>query len=60
MVLSGLADHGITLHYGCCGTGLGEPHWGKGITTAALKAMIEYVFAAFPYILRIEAGCFAR
>jgi RimJ/RimL family protein N-acetyltransferase len=36
---------------------IGEPFWGKGITTQAIKLMIDYVFNHFN-IVRIEAGVF--
>ena len=37
---------------------LGEPYWGKGIMTAAVKAMTEYAFATFD-LCRLSAGIFA-
>jgi RimJ/RimL family protein N-acetyltransferase len=37
---------------------LGEAHWGKGIMTAAVRAMTEYAFATFD-ICRLSAGIFA-
>ena len=37
---------------------LGEAHWGKGIATAAVKAMTDYAFATFD-LCRLEAGVFA-
>ena len=37
---------------------LGEPFWGKGIMTAAVKAMTEYAFASFD-VVRLAAGVFA-
>ena len=36
---------------------LGEPFWGKGITTMAVKAMTEYTFAHFN-VVRIYAKVF--
>ena len=36
---------------------LGEPFWGRGIATEALRAMTEYAFATFD-ICRLEAGVF--
>jgi ribosomal-protein-alanine N-acetyltransferase len=36
---------------------LGEPFWGRGIATEALRAMTEYAFAHFD-ICRLEAGVF--
>ena len=37
---------------------LGEPFWGKGIATAAVKAIVAHVFDKFN-MLRIHAGVFA-
>lgn len=36
---------------------IGEPFWGKGIATEAIKLMVEYTFSTFD-IIRIEAGVF--
>jgi ribosomal-protein-alanine N-acetyltransferase len=36
---------------------LGEPFWGKGYATAALKAATAYAFASFP-LERLQAGVF--
>ncbi len=36
---------------------IGEPHWGKGYGTAALKAFTAYIFAHHPFV-RLEAGVF--
>jgi RimJ/RimL family protein N-acetyltransferase len=36
---------------------LGEPFWGRGIATEALRAMTDYAFATFD-ICRLEAGVF--
>jgi [ribosomal protein S5]-alanine N-acetyltransferase len=36
---------------------LGEPFWGRGIATEALRAMTDYAFAHFD-ICRLEAGVF--
>jgi len=38
---------------------LGEAHWGRGITTAALRALTEHAFAAFD-LARIQAYVFER
>jgi [ribosomal protein S5]-alanine N-acetyltransferase len=38
---------------------LGEAHWGRGITTAALKALTEHAFAAFD-LCRLQAYVFER
>lgn len=37
---------------------LGEPFWGRGIATEALRAVTDYAFATFD-IIRLEAGVFA-
>ena len=37
---------------------LGENYWGKGIATEALLQTVNYVFKAFPEIVRIWAGVF--
>jgi RimJ/RimL family protein N-acetyltransferase len=37
---------------------LAEPFWGKGIATAAVKAVVNYVFTDFEFI-RLHAGVFA-
>ncbi len=39
---------------------LGERHWGKGIMSAALVGMTEYVWTQFPTIERIFAIPYAR
>lgn len=36
---------------------IGEPFWGKGIASKAIKLMLDYVFHTFN-IIRIEAGVF--
>jgi RimJ/RimL family protein N-acetyltransferase len=36
---------------------LGEPFWGRGIATEALRAVTDYAFATFD-ICRLEAGVF--
>ena len=36
---------------------LGEPYWGRGIATAAARAMVGFAFSAFPWV-RLEAGVF--
>ena len=56
---------GITLHLQSdvakrsaeIGYWLGEPHWGKGIATAALQALVEYAFAEFD-LVRLYAHVF--
>ena len=37
---------------------LGEPFWGRGIATEALRAATEYAWATFD-IIRLEAGVFS-
>lgn len=36
---------------------IGEPYWGKGIATEAIRLMIDYAFTTFD-LIRIEAGVF--
>ncbi|MEH0156165.1 GNAT family N-acetyltransferase [Limibacter armeniacum] len=36
---------------------IGEPYWGKGIVTQAVKAMVDYAFETFE-VVRIFAGVF--
>ena len=36
---------------------LGQPYWGKGIMTAAAKAMVNYVFQNFP-LTRLQGSVF--
>ena len=36
---------------------LGEPFWGRGIATEALRAVTDYAFATFD-VIRLEAGVF--
>lgn len=36
---------------------LGEPYWGRGIATAAARALADFAFARFP-LARLEAGVF--
>ena len=38
---------------------LGEAHWGRGIATAALKALTEYAFASFD-LCRLQAYVFEQ
>lgn len=37
---------------------LGEPHWGKGIATAAVKALVDYAFNTYD-LVRISAEVFS-
>lgn len=64
--VAGEAIGGIGLHSGDdvnrftaeLGYWLGEAHWGRGIATAAVKAVVQHAFAASP-LLRIEAFVYA-
>lgn len=38
---------------------LGEPHWGRGIVTEAVRAFVPYVFDSTD-LVRLEAGVFDR
>lgn len=38
---------------------LGEPYWGKGIVTEAVKMLCDYVLAEFPEVIRLEAVVYA-
>ena len=53
-----IADDGISCKTGHFGYWIGEPFWGKGIATAAGKAMVDYAFLNLPF-LRLEAVVFA-
>lgn len=65
IVVDGAAVGGIGIELGIdvfrrsaeIGYWLGEPYWGRGIATEALRAMTEYAFAHFD-ICRLEAGVF--
>jgi [ribosomal protein S5]-alanine N-acetyltransferase len=65
IVVDGAAVGGIGIEPGTdvhrhsaeIGYWLGEPFWGRGIATEALRAMTEYAFAHFD-ICRLEAGVF--
>jgi RimJ/RimL family protein N-acetyltransferase len=37
---------------------IGEPYWGRGVATEAVKQMMEYIFEAFPVLSRIYAKVF--
>ena len=39
---------------------LGDEHWGKGITSSAGKAFLDWTFETFPYIVRISAKVYHR
>jgi len=36
---------------------LGEPYWGKGIATSAVRALVDYAFKTFD-LVRLEAVVF--
>jgi [ribosomal protein S5]-alanine N-acetyltransferase len=65
IVVDGAAVGGIGIELGTdifrrsaeIGYWLGEPFWGRGIATEALRAMTEYAFERFD-ICRLEAGVF--
>ena len=65
ITVDGKAVGGIGFHRGTdeyrltatIGYWLGEPYWGRGITTEALRAMTEYSLASFDFA-RIEAHVF--
>jgi RimJ/RimL family protein N-acetyltransferase len=65
IVVDGIAVGGIGLELGTdvarrsaeIGYWLGEPFWGRGLATEALRAVTEYAFRTFD-ICRIEAGVF--
>jgi len=65
IVVDGAAAGGIGLEMGEdvfrksaeVGYWLGEPFWGRGIATEALRAVTDYAFASFD-IIRLEAGVF--
>ncbi|HRP56212.1 GNAT family N-acetyltransferase [Agriterribacter sp.] len=37
---------------------IGEPYWGRGVATEAVKQMLEYTFDTFPVLSRIYAKVF--
>ena len=65
IVVDGAAVGGISVepkaaerrHSAEIGYWLGEPFWGRGIATEALRAVSDYAFATFD-IWRLEAGVF--
>lgn len=38
---------------------LGEAHWGRGLTTAAVGALVDWAFARFPGLERIQGRAFS-
>jgi RimJ/RimL family protein N-acetyltransferase len=65
ILVDGVAAGGIGVEPGegegrrCADVGywLGEPFWGRGIATEALRAITDYAFATFD-VCRLEAGVF--
>ena len=63
----GVAVGGVGVHVGTdvdrvsaeIGYWLGEPHWGRGIGTAAVRELVGYAFALLP-INRLWAGAFSH
>lgn len=53
-VILGEGVHARSAHFGYW---LGEPYWGRGIMTAAVRRTVEYVFSTFPAV-RLEAPVF--
>jgi [ribosomal protein S5]-alanine N-acetyltransferase len=53
-----IADDGVCCKTGDFGYWIGEPFWGKGIATAAAKAMVDYAFLNL-HFLRLQACVFA-
>jgi RimJ/RimL family protein N-acetyltransferase len=47
--------HARTAHFGYW---LAEPHWGRGIMTAAVRTVVDHVFAEFG-VARLEAPVFS-
>lgn len=37
---------------------IGEPYWGKGVATEAVRQMLDYSFENFSWLIRIYAGVF--
>jgi len=66
VVVDGAAVGGISLEPGEdvfrrsaeIGYWLGEPFWGRGIATEAVRAVSDYAFATFD-VCRLEAGVFS-
>ena len=66
IVVDGVAVGGLGIELGTdvfrgsaeIGYWLGEPFWGRGIATEALRAMTEYAFERFA-LRRLEAGVFS-
>jgi len=52
-----IAGEGIACHTGHFGYWLGEAHWGKGVATAAARAMVAHAFSRSQFA-RLEAPVF--
>lgn len=60
-VIGGIGIHPQPDVYRCSaelGYWLGEPFWGRGIMTAAVRTVVDYVFRNFDFV-RIYAGVFS-
>lgn len=53
-----IAGKGVAAHTGQFGYWIGEAYWGKGIATAAARAMVEHAFSGSLFE-RLEAPVFA-
>jgi uncharacterized protein (TIGR00725 family) len=53
-----LLRHGAAARSAEVGYWLGEPYWGRGITTESVRAIATYIFDNFPYICRLYAQVF--
>jgi [ribosomal protein S5]-alanine N-acetyltransferase len=52
-----IAGEGIARHTGQFGYWLGEAHWGKGIATAAARALADHALSGYQF-MRLEAPVF--
>jgi [ribosomal protein S5]-alanine N-acetyltransferase len=52
-----VAGEGVARHTAQFGYWLGESYWGRGIATAAARAMVAHVFSG-SYFVRLEAAVF--
>lgn len=52
-----IAGKGVSCRTGQFGYWLGERYWGKGIATAAVRAMVAHAFSTLPFA-RLEASVF--
>lgn len=66
LALQDTAIGGIGLKFGSdverrtleLGYWLGQEHWGKGVTTVAAKAFLDWTLNTFPWIVRVSANIF--